>query len=242
MITGGFLAGAYLSGLFIPVIGLTLSGIVLTLFLSDTTRGVEPSSLSGKVKFPSVKSLLRGRLLTALFAVGLFSNLTYEPADQFWQVLFSEIRGVPASYFGLLTAAGLILVVLTAKLTQKLYYRLGWYLTGCFILISAALLVSVQASIYPAIAGIVVYFALKELVRPAISANLNRIIESRNRATYLSGYNMVCSVGEVLAGVTAGVLASQYGVPFIIILSACAAIAVIGIYFILGFRRWSAAE
>jgi len=153
-------------------------------------------------------------MVTALFAVGLLSNFVYEPVDQFWQVLFSEVKTLGAWYFGIITAAGMVLVVIFAGFSKRLYKWPGFYFSGAFILM----------------AGIIVYFALKELIRPLISTHLNRHFESANRATMLSAYNMVCSIGEVIAGVMAGILAQKYGILFVFKFSIFGVLAVIMTY------------
>jgi len=248
MLSGGYLAGSYLTSLFVPFIVIVLIGFVLTLFLEENCRSEYPSdfrhdNMSEALGTPSLRAfrptgtfirLLKNKpIVMALFAVGLLANFAYEPADQYWQVLFSEIKNIDSSNFGIITAAGLILVVFTARFTEKLYNKLTLYLSGCFILMALSLYITAELTIYPAIAGFVVYFALKELVRPAISTHLNRAIASERRATYLSAYNMACSVGEVIAGITAGFLAAKYGVMFIFYFSAIAAMLVIVVYIML---------
>jgi len=245
MLLGGFLAGSYLSSLFIPFVCIALVGFVMALFLkevkggrSKSPQGYNPKGFrhlkepkAQKAFRPTLKQFLKTQpIVMALFAVGLFANFAYEPADQYWQVLFSEIKRIEPSYFGIITAAGLILVILTAKFSEKLYNRLTLYLTGCFILMALSLYMTAGLTIYPAIAGIVIYFALKELVRPAISTHLNRALSSERRATNLSAYNMTCSVGEVIAGIIAGLLAARFGVKFIFYFSAAAAVSVIVVY------------
>ncbi len=255
MLLGGFLAGSYLSSLFIPFIIIVLIGFVIAMFLkevgqeSPTPANIKNGRSRGDLPYMdengrseadllypdsgrfSLKQLLRRKpIVMALFAVGLFANFAYEPADQYWQVLFSEIKNIETSYFGIITAAGLILVIVITKFSEKLYNRLTFYLSGCFILMAISLYMTANMTIYPAIAGIVIYFALKELIRPAISTHLNRALLSERRATYLSAYNMTCSVGEVIAGICAGLLAARFGVMFIFYFSASAAVFVIVVY------------
>jgi len=234
MISGGFLAGYYLSGLFAPFIIIASVGLVLSLFLKEEKSIIKSEHRQKKNSLFTKQLSFRNPLVPALFAVGLFSNFAYEPADQFWQVLFSEIKIFDVSHFGILTAAGLILVVSIVKLSEKLYdKRLSLYLSSCFLLIAVSLYLAAGSSVYPAIAGMVIYFALKELIRPAISTHLNRALSSERRATYLSVYNMTCSVGEVVAGITAGLLAKNFGVIFVFYFSAIAAVIVIAVYLVI---------
>lgn len=232
MISGGLLASWILQALFVPVMIIAGIGSLISLSLAEAGRRSSGSSDKVKPRASLPKAIFRNGAVTALFAIGLFSNFVYEPADQFWQVLFSEVKNIDASFFGFITAIGLILVVTVARFSEKLYDHLALYLSGCFVLTGIALFVAAGSGIYPAITGIVIYFALKELIRPAISTHLNRIFESANRATFLSGYNLTCSIGEVIAAILAGLLAARYGVIFIFYFASAAALAVLFLYLI----------
>ncbi len=228
MIFAGVLGQFFLKILFLPVIFVALIGFVLTLFLIDS-RNYGSNNINSEIKAdkPSLpKIIFSNRAILALFGVGLLANFAYEPADQFWQVLFSEDRQVPLFYFGLITGGGFIIVAAMAKFTEKLYKHLAQYIISGFLLTGLALYIVAEFGLYPAIAGIIIYFILKELIRPAISTHLNILFNSENRATYLSGFNLTCSIGEVAAGLTAGVLVAEFGLEFIFYFAAAAAILV----------------
>ena len=230
MLFGGWLAGKNLPMLFIPVLGVAILCLLAALFLIGKRPDRTGQTAGGKSSRVPFKTVFSGGMVTALFAVGLLSNFVYEPVDQFWQVLFSEVKTLGASYFGIITAAGMVLVVIFAGFSKRLYKWPGFYFSGAFILIGFSLFAASNLSIYPAAAGIIVYFALKELIRPLISTHLNRHFESANRATMLSAYNMVCSIGEVIAGVMAGILAQKYGILFVFKFSIFGVLAVIMTY------------
>ena len=244
MILGGFLAQYYLSYLFYPVVLIALSGLSLSFFLQEvkavTVESIQNESITQKPKLSSI--LFANKKILALFVVGLLANFAYEPVDQFWQVLFSEVKQVPLFSFGLITGSGLVIVALTAKITEKLYDRIFLYLSLCFILISFALYIVISFGFYPAVAGIVVYFVLKELVSPVISTHLNRQFNSSNRATYLSSFNLTCSIGEVTAGLIAGYLTETYGVRFIFYFAAVSALLVPLIYYVIKSRSRQSAD
>lgn len=232
MLLGGLLAEYYLPYLFYPMAILSVIGLIFTFFLLEI-KGDE--SLKAPDKTDEQKNrvgniIFSNRAILALFAVGLTANFAFEPADQFWQVMFSEQKQLPLVSFGILTSAGLIVVVAVAKLTEKLYKYLTLYIAGCFILAGLSLYMVAALSVYPAVAGIVVYFIVKELIRPAISTHLNQQFNLVNRATFLSTYNLTCSIGEVVAGLVAGWLASGYGLNFIFYFAAGTAILVPFIY------------
>ena len=236
MIAGGWLAGVMLPLLFLPVTFLALGGFVVAFFLSEP--GIKPGRLASDKKDGSLlKTIFTSRAILALFVVGLLANVVYEPVDQFWQVLFAEIRGVDVSLFGFITAVGLIAVVILAGPVRRMYNRPAFGLLSGFLIMAGALYLSTRDGQYPAIAGIVVYFILKELIRPVLATQLNKRFDGSRRATYLSAFNLTCSVGEVAAGLLAGVLASWYGVITLFHFAAAGAVVVPLIYLLISKRK-----
>ncbi|MBN2225792.1 MAG: MFS transporter [candidate division Zixibacteria bacterium] len=231
MIGAGVLARHYLTYLFLPVTLVALAGVPITLALREPAR----PTVTAESATPPLRSLLASifsrTALPALFAVGLFSNFTYEGVDQYWQILFAELRRIDPVWFGLITSAGLVLVVVSAGLLKRWYRHITAYLSVGFMLMGVALYLAASGSLLFAVAGIVAFFALKELIRPAISTNINRTIDDHHRATVLSGYNLTCSAGEVLAGVGIGLLASRYGVVSVFLIAAISAVGVLLVYF-----------
>ena len=102
---------------------------------------------------------------------------------------------------------------------------------------AAALYLSSQAGKYPAMTGLVVYLILKELIRPVLSTQLNKRFDGSRRATYLSAFNLTCSVGEVAAGILAGLLAARYGVITLFHLAAAGAVIVPFVYLLISKNR-----
>ncbi len=243
MIIGGVIAQYYLYILFYPVAAIAFCGMVLSFFLIESKKNLENDVKieTGKLKPNLRKIIFSNYKILALFAVGLLANFAFEPVDQFWQVLFSEIKHLPLLSFGFMTGAGLAIVAILARFTEKLYDRLFLYISGCFILMSLALYTTIAFGLYPAVAGIIVYFVMKELIHPVISTHLNRQFNSTNRATYLSTFNLACSIGEVSAGLIAGFLAQNFGVRFIFYFAAVSSMLVPLIYFVISRSRPSGA-
>jgi len=235
MIAGGLLAGNFLSYLFLPVTLIAFSGVPVALFLRESKRPTDGIA-TNKIPLRSmISSILTRTAMPALFAVGLFANFTYEGVDQYWQILFAELRDVDPISFGLITSAGLLLVVFSANYLRRWYTRISTYLTVCFLLMAVALYLAAAGPLAAAVAGIILFFALKELIRPAISTNINNAIGDHRRATVLSGYNLTCSVGEVLAGIGVGLLASRYGVVTVFHIAVFGAVGVLLVYHVVMF-------
>jgi hypothetical protein len=228
MIGGGILAKYYLPFLFIPVAILGGIGLILSLFLLEQNLSEKTKDIR---KFRESLQLIRRaitshRVILAIFAVGIIGNFVFEGVDQYWQVLFSEIKGIDVSYFGLIAACGSIMVIPLVWFGERLFDRLSLYIVGTFVLIAVSIFISSYLPFPRCATGLVAYFALKELIRPALSTHLNRHYNFGNRAAFLSSFNMVCSIGETIAGVTVGILAGLYGVTFIFYFSAMAALVV----------------
>ncbi|MFH2035056.1 MAG: MFS transporter [Candidatus Zixiibacteriota bacterium] len=229
MVSVGFWAGEYIEYLFVPVvligIVMVMAGLFLVEYKSDEANEgeVKPKRSTGEIIFGN-------RIVLALFAVGLMANFVYEGPDQYWQVLFEEIKKFDPAIFGYLTAGGLLIVTLTVRFTKKYYQNLTLYLWTIFVITGAALFGAVYISSIPAVIGIIVYFAAKEFIRPAISTHLNNNLESKSRATGLSAYNLTCSIGEVTAGLTAGVIASELGIAVVFYISVAIAVMVPVVY------------
>lgn len=238
MIAGGLIARYYLQYIFVPIIFLCIGAPISLLLKEPKEMPPEASQRDQAYRIPQIaKMIFSNKLILSIFCVGLMANLASEGADQFWQVLFSEIKGVDISYYGIITAMGSLLVVILARATSRFYTRLTIYLTASFSLMAFALFSAARFSDYPAVAGIIFYFVAKEIVRPILSYHLNRNINSKSRATILSGYNLTCSIGEVIAGVIVGLIAGTYGVPIVFYFSALTALSVPGVYLFLRSRE-----
>ncbi len=226
MLTGGALAATILDSLFVPVAVMFLIGLLLTFALAEPLCETKPVQSAEYARKKPVKELVFTSGLGPLFAVGFMANFAFEGPDQFWQVQFSEVIKIDARYFGLMTAAGLLLVTILARWTEKFYNHLGIYLLVCFIIAAAGIWGVTAGNILWAVAGIVAVFAIKELFQPAISFQINSKIDSGKRATVLSGYNLTCSIGEVAAALLAGLMVSQQGINGVFQFAAISAVLV----------------
>ena len=103
MIIGGFLAEITLRHLFLPVIGVAAGGLILSFFLVELKATTVPKDgKPSQNKHSTARYIFMNKGILALFAVGLAANFAFEPADQFWQVLFAEAKSVPLFSFGLM--------------------------------------------------------------------------------------------------------------------------------------------
>lgn len=231
MIAGGYLAGLAIETLFLPVVVIAVIALGASLFLREPKsreyRVAAAKTYSLKQLFDIVKG---NRLILGLFAVGLLANFAFEPADQFWQVLLHEIRGIDIRLFGFLTGTGLVLTAILARLTERYYRRPTIFFTVVFVLVAMGFIAASKMAVYPAIAGLIAFFSLKSLIQPVFSTNLNLEYAAMNRATFLSSFNLTCSIGEVAAALAAGLMVTFLGVPNLFLAAAVVAPIIIVVF------------
>lgn len=219
MLTAGYFYAINVTITFCPIFIGGLAGLMAALFFT-TNKSDTP------VQSPGILAPLRNMLrqikispvLKIIFVLSVIANFSFEGADQYWQVLSSELFNVDIRIFGILTGAG---AVIAFFLVGPVVRRTSGSVTPpILILILAGVLISslpnLPALLLPGV--LVIYFVCKELVAPVFSVMINRSIESKGRATFLSGYNLTCSIGEVGSGLIIGVIASRLGLPVVFVL------------------------
>ncbi|MEW6016077.1 MAG: MFS transporter [Candidatus Zixiibacteriota bacterium] len=230
MIAGGIIGGAAPEYLFLPFTFIFFAGFLSSFLLKEVHRSrLTGERTSLKVDFKAlIESVSRVPVIALLFAVGALVNFSFEGVDQFWQVLLSEIKMVDITYFGLITLSGSLLVLALSRRLEKYYERLRMTLSILLFGAGISIAATAIAPSWSAAAFLILFFALKELIRPVLSTNLNRFYRGNNRATFLSGFNLVNSIGEVLAGLTAGLIVQTTVVPVLFYLSAAVAVGIGG--------------
>lgn len=203
---------------FVPVVFGGIAGLALSLFYDSAGESDRtPTRFWEPVVF--LFSRLRAvSILKTIFIVSLIANFAYEGADQFWQVLGSEYFGINPGYFGFFTAAGVVgSFFLVGPVTRRFSGNMSLPL---LILLAAGVAVTSfpngPRTVWPFL--LIIYFVARELVRPLFSTAINMAIDSRGRATFLSGYNLTCSIGEVASGIVVGLIASRIGLPFVFVI------------------------
>jgi len=219
MIAAGYLFGRNVSVTFYPVLAGGAVGLLAAMFYTDRR---EPRIPGTPPRFIEPLALMFRRLrssavLKIIFILALTANFAFEAADQYWQVLLSELFEVDVKYFGCLTAAGAALAfILVGPLVRR---SSGALSTPMLILLVSGVIVSslpnAPAAIIPWL--LVLYFVTKELISPLFSYAINSAIDSEGRATFLSGYNLTCSAGEAGSGLVVGVIASRLGLPVVFV-------------------------
>jgi len=236
MMTAGFMFSRSASITFYPVLVGGLAGLAATFFFLEnrSDRHMADDSVLAPLK-EMIHRIRLAPILRVIFISSLVANFAFEAADQYWQVLFSELFEIDVKYFGVFTAAGAVIAFVSVGPLLKRFS--GGISLPLFILLLAGILISslpnVPAAALPIL--IILYFLCRELVAPLFSVAINRIIGTAGRATFLSGYNLTCSVGEVGSGLIIGLIASRIGLPAVFVIGG--GILVIGITVVLFLTR-----
>jgi MFS family permease len=219
MITAGYLFIENHSITFYPVFFGGIGGLIVSFFFIDD-RGLSMRGERAGVLAPLRQMARQLKLipfLKVIFVMSLVANFTFEAADQYWQVLFSELYDIDIKFFGYLTAAGAAAAfIFVGPLVRRFSGNLSLPL---LLLLAAGIIISSLPNA-PAVTLpflIILYFSAREIIKPLFSVAINSVITSPGRATFLSGYNLTCSVGEVSSGLLVGLIASRLGLPVVFV-------------------------
>lgn len=220
MMTAGYLFSQNVSITFYPVLVGGLAGLGISLFFVpvDSDYAADRQASWAAPLGEMVRRIKLISILRVIFILSLAANFAFEAADQYWQVLLSELFNVDVKYFGFLTAAGAVMAFASVGPCLKRFS--GGISLPLFILLLAGIVISslpnLPAAALPFL--LILYFAAKELVGPLFSIAINSAIGPAGRATFLSGYNLTCSIGEVGAGLMVGLIASRVGLPAVFVI------------------------
>lgn len=228
MIAAGYAYSRNVSVTFYPVLFGGIAGLATSWFFVDTRRQRQ----DGTGEFFAPLKLMFRRLkisavLKVLFILALTANFAFETADQYWQVLLSELFEIDVEYFGYLTAAGAALAFfLVGPIVRR---SKGQVTTSMLILLLSGIIISslpnAPTLFIPYL--LILYFVTKEITAPLFSYAINSIIDSEGRATFLSGFNLTCSIGEVGAGLVIGFIASRLGLPVVFVVGGSVLVLVV---------------
>lgn len=229
MITAGYLFSRNVSVTFYPVLVGGATGVLIT-FLYIENRKSADGAAPGRFLQPirlMFRRLRSSAVLKIIFILALTANFAFEAADQYWQVLLSELFEVDVKYFGYMTAAGAILAfILVGPVVRR---SSGSVPMPLFILLVSGVIISslpnAPAVIIPYL--LMLYFVTKELISPLFSYTINTAIGSEGRATFISGYNLTCSIGEVGSGLVVGIIASRLGLPVVFVVGGSVLVVVV---------------
>ncbi len=229
MLCGGLIAQYALAAGWVLFSLLTLMALFCALLMIDTASATSSGGILNMRAFlthtaSGLKNIAGSKGLLAVLVLVLTANFAYEGLDQYWQVFLSEGRDLGAYLFGLMTAATAAILFLTAdRFVPWLYRKAGLavpvYLLGA-IATCGLVLFSLVSAVWLVFAAFVLFSVARGLQEPFLTSFVTENSPSALRATVLSTQNLFSSGGEMVAALSAGVLAAELGLRTVFLVGA----------------------
>ena len=175
---------------------------------------------------------MRGtRIALVVAASTFFANMSYDTVERYWQPLLDS-KGTSALAFGYIMALGGIVAVACLEIAKRVPERNGILTLGVMEMVSAALLILlILGSGESVILACVLLLAIGRSRATVEQIALNRSFPATYKATLFSLVAGAGALGELLAGVSLGLivqyigLGAGFGVCAILILISLASLA-----------------
>jgi MFS family permease len=242
MLCGGLIAQYALAAGWLLFSLLTLGAFFCAFLMIDTAAASKVDGVFGLKAFvqhtaSGLGHITASKKLLAVLVLALTANFAYEGLDQYWQVFLSEGRDLGAYLFGLMTAATAAILFLTAdRFVPWLYQRAGLALPVYFlgaVAVVGLVLFSLAPAIWLVLASFVIFSVARGLQEPFLTTYMTENSPTDQRATILSTQNLFSSGGEMVAALTAGVLAAELGLRLVFLVGAGAIVAGVVLFFLL---------
>jgi MFS family permease len=229
MLAGGLVAGLLMAAGWVLFSVMSLAALLISLQMTEPETA-RPGPAAGMLRrfgrhtVEGMRFVRSSPRLAAILLLVLTANFAYEGLDQFWQVFLKEDRDVAVVLFGVLTAATALILLLTAdRVVPWFYRRLGVarpvYLLGA---VAAACLALFATAPWPTviIASFLLFSVARGWQEPLLVTYMTEQSPPSHRALILSTRNLFSSSGEMVAALTAGLLAAAVGLPTLFLLGA----------------------
>ena len=250
LVSGGYLGFLNLKLTWFPfTIIFFFSFFFLFLFMTEEYHS-ETKSIPHRVKpFKQLRETIREsfsllkfeKIILALIILGLFSEFSYETISQYWQVHFYEGLKISPEYFGWLTAASSVILILSLNLvlslSSKFKSEANFVLLLQFGFIISLVIIALSISPFLAIILFILLQTFQGFKEPILLDLYNKSIPSHRRATLLSFINLSNSAGEVLAGLCIGIIALKFGLRATFLFGSFVLIAGIILFLMVKKRR-----
>ena len=213
--------------------------VAVVLLFTMTERGWQPTPADDRSSVGAVRSVLaeawevarRGRMVRAALGVALLFGASSEAFDRLWAYQLIETIGLPTGLnetvlFGAIAVAsqigGFAMIALGRRLTAEGNRASAARLLS--LLYAAAVVVPLSFAFAPAAGVAVALVTLHQWTAAAESpffmAWVNRGLDSRTRATVLSGLGQANSMGQVASGLLFAGIAATGGVTLALVVGA----------------------
>ncbi len=190
-------------------------------------------------------------ILPILLAVSLFSGLSSEGMDRFWERQFLDSAGLPPLgelpplyWFGLINAGAMLLSLGAAEVVRRrINLNLDWAVALMLLLVNslftASIVVFALSGEFALSLGAFFSFSLLRSVNePVYEAWVNRHLTSGIRATILSVVSLMNSLGQIVGGPVIGWVAVTWSVPAALVFTAGLLVPVSGFYALALLPAW----
>ncbi|MFD3162702.1 MFS transporter [Herpetosiphon sp. NSE202] len=177
---------------------------------------------------------VRGQpVLMSLLLISAIAGAASEGYDRLWEAHLLTTIGLPTwlnwqpvTWFGAIAAletlASLLAVSVIKRLASNTSERSMWLLRWQYGMLAVGLLGLALAQQFAiALFWIMLIRMLRQSIQPLYSAWLNRLIESRSRATIISMTSQADAFGQILGGPIIGLIASRMGLPAAFVAASC---------------------
>lgn len=224
-----------------------LVGLYLLLFMPE--NGFAPTPAADRNTWQRMFHTLRGGLgmvrrrpaLGAILGIGFFYGLYSEGYDRLSQAhmierfVFPDLGGLPlVGWFGLLTAAGMLLTAAATAWLEKRNLnqprKLAWAITFTSFGIAASMAIfALTRSLALSVSLYIGIRMLRHANEPLFISWVNHRLDPQVRATVISMSSLVDATGQIAGGPLVGLIARSAGLQSGLLTSACLLLPVIAL-------------
>lgn len=239
-IIGGTVIGSWSINLPMVIGGILfiLLGVFLIFFMKE--NNFTPASAEGRNSFrqmmhtfrQGVKFIRGDAVLVMMLGISFLYGLYSEGFDRLWTAHFINDTGFPSAlnlkpvvWIGTIDGAAMLLSILGVQYVKKRMERTGslerlWVLTLInVIMVIAVILFGLSGNFGAALSMYFIFYIMRTTNGPIYRAWRNRNIKSEVRATVISTYGQIDSMGQIIGGPLIGLIALKASVSTAIMAS-----------------------
>lgn len=223
-------------------------GVFLLIFMPETA--FHPIPLEDRSSFhqmmhtlsTGVKFIKKKHFLVVMVGISFFYGLYSEGLDRLWiahileNVSLSEINVKPIIWVGSINGVAMVTSIIAVEYIKRKLRTTGklqkvWILIAInFVMVMAIIAFGLAKNFTLAFSAYLTFYILRTTNGPIYRAWLNENIESRIRATVLSTYAQIDSLGQILSGPIAGFIALKTNIATSIVTSGLILFPVVILY------------
>lgn len=223
-------------------------GLFLLVFMPETA--FQPTPLEDRNSFQQmihtfslgIKFIKKKHFLIVMVGIALFYGLYSEGLDRLWiahileNVSLSGIEVKPIIWVGSMNGVAMVTSIIAVEYIKRKLNKTGrlhkvWLLIIInFMMVVGIVLFGLAKNFTMAFSSYLTFYILRTTNGPIYRAWLNENIESKIRATVLSSYGQIDSLGQILSGPLIGLIALKTNIATSIVSSGLILFPVIVLY------------